>query len=998
MENPQAQMPQGQPGQAPQQMQQGQPQQGGQDQQMQQVMQYVQQQMQQGAQPVDVAIQLIQQGLQPDMIMQVFVQMGMNEEEARESIESAMEGGQQEQGTGEETLEGNASNADEEMVEQSTSGTEASGQSSPAEEIQMRYGGGMPRRLRSFAEGGDNQELQAVMQQVQEMMQGGSDARQVMEQIQQAAQQGKISPETATAVLDQLGGMQQASNPQGDDAGMAAQSQDPQMMDPNMAAPDSAMGMMKFGGNLKKLMSRAYGGAAVAPGTDSKTYAQDRAKMFVDAVKNNAFKSTLDDEFPSLGGNQMAYGGDLPKAVNGFDVTKYKTADEAELAARRYAETLDPEKAKTFDWKSEAGKWKEPEFKFEAGKAYELDPATGKPRVINQTAYPYQQQQYVQGYGAVNPVQYQNPMGNGVFGNMYAGASPFARMVAGFGTNNQYDPRITGANLPGGMSGSQFLGAVGANGLVPGMAGNVAGQNWRIGEAEKFKEGSIWKGNRRKGVRYQIDWGNANAINPATVASAPTSNNASGYVPNAAGPGYSGFNADANGDGIPDYLGLGTTTMNATGNTQNQSAASLEQMRIAAANAGVPMNTNLANQTLVAPGSTDVVNPASEVNQVDQSANAINSYPKNNQGQAPFASQSMMAAEPMMQNTETPAFVPNQTYMNFADPRNTSVPAQFIPAPDVLPAGTENTNVIKQPVVSGNRTIVKKNPVVAPVKTVAAPVVNSNKPSSEDYQKRIDAMEREDIGLNADKIDKFTKLKEQALAREAKEKQQAQLAATRAKSALKTQKQQEAANRQTNNNLNSLAYGGNVDPAALENAINLINRAFGGMIPKALDGMNLGSEDKDANKIPDYLQFENLPGNSVNSGTIEQSAGKKMNIDWNQVGAAAGDMYMNSATKATNFFNKMNTLDPEREQARYSAMNRASDSFESMSQGQYDDAGNYIPNSVGNQVFNSTDSNYNNQPTIYAYGGRVYEIGGDVDLDDDEMEQLAAAGFKFSRV
>jgi hypothetical protein len=39
MENPQAQMPQGQPGPAPEQMQQGAPQQGGQDAQMQQIMQ-----------------------------------------------------------------------------------------------------------------------------------------------------------------------------------------------------------------------------------------------------------------------------------------------------------------------------------------------------------------------------------------------------------------------------------------------------------------------------------------------------------------------------------------------------------------------------------------------------------------------------------------------------------------------------------------------------------------------------------------------------------------------------------------------------------------------------------------------------------------------------------------------------------------------------------------------------------------------------------------------
>ena len=72
MENPQAQMPQGQPG-----MEQGQaPQQGGQDQQMQQLMQAVQQMIQQGAQPTDVAAELLGQQVPPEVIMQVFVQMG----------------------------------------------------------------------------------------------------------------------------------------------------------------------------------------------------------------------------------------------------------------------------------------------------------------------------------------------------------------------------------------------------------------------------------------------------------------------------------------------------------------------------------------------------------------------------------------------------------------------------------------------------------------------------------------------------------------------------------------------------------------------------------------------------------------------------------------------------------------------------------------------------------------------------------------------------------
>jgi hypothetical protein len=66
--------------------------------------------------------------------------------------------------------------------------------------------------------------------------------------------------------------------------------------------------------------------------------------------------------------------------------------------------------------------------------------------------------------------------------------------------------------------------------------------------------------------------------------------------------------------------------------------------------------------------------------------------------------------------------------------------------------------------------------------------------------------------------------------------------------------------------------------------------------------------------------------------------------------------------------------------------------------GSYDQWGNAFVDDRGNESFNPTDSNYSNQSQIFAYGGKVYEIGGEVDLDDDEMEQLAAAGFKLSRV
>lgn len=1203
MENPQAQMPQGQPGQAPEQMQQGapqgQPQQGGQDPQMQQIMQLVQQMMQQGAQPADAAAELLAKQVPPEMIMQVFVQMGMPEQDAQAAIEQAMQGGQQPQNPGEEQMEGQASNPQEEMVEQGAPAPDQGGQPSPAEEIQMRYGGGMPRRLRSYAAGGDNQEMQAVMQQVQEMMSQGADARQVMEQIQAAAQQGQISPETATSVMEQLSGMQQATDPQGSDAAMTDGSQDPQALDPNVPAPDSAMGMAKFGGNLKKLMSRAYGGPAVAPGTDSKTYAKDRTSMFVGAVKNSAYKSTLDDEFPSLGGNQRAYGGDIPKADLGADIKNAKTKDEAELAAYRYRQTLSPEEQAKFNIDETLKTWKEPEFKAEAGKQYELDPTTGKLKVVEAKTTNYgqasdwwpsnepgiqmtyinskgekiganqynqqfgNQQQYTQGYGAVNPVGYQNPMGNTFWDNVNAGASPFARMMSGIGTNNMYDPRITGANLPGGMNANQFLGAIGPNGLVPGMAGKIGEQNWRVGEAEKFKEGSIWKGNRRKGVRYQIDWGDAAAMNPAAPAG-PQAGPANSITPINGVTQYAGYQ-DANGlNPAP-----GGTTLQ-TDMYGNQTAIAPPDWRTANAQVpgtvsfNQPSAANVANQSLVAPGSTDVVNPASEVNQVDQNAIDVtaqtetgvkgiqdgklveqdyreNKYDRQanrqlgkddrqagrqlrkderavadesiNQGAAVdknVTEEAKRAAiiKEMDQGYRNPKtkdkFIPKADGDNNFDRKDFRSDKQYYKSlypnlnkndiklisksfglgedPYDMSGGTAEVDKSKvyeskqdirntrQEDRQANRAENKeaRQELVSNVKGMLAGQRNkayggepgdcpegmvwseedqacvpiANTPESKPLDASIAVGENNQFtanysgavgpnGIATSNVgfgynpNENTSLKgsydanNQSVMLQGKKTWDVgngQLGVSGSYTTpvggmnrgnfngnvhYDTQlgKGANAVPVKLNFGIGQQAYGGNVDPAALENAIALINRAFGGRIPRADNGINLGSEDTDANNIPDYLQAENLPVDPFsNNGTIEQSAGKKLDINWNQVGAAAGDMYMNGAGKVTNFMNKMHAINPERDKAKLSALNRSSNTYDTMKQGLYGQQGDFIPNDIGNQVLNPTDTYYNNQRQIFAYGGKVYEIGGQVDLEDHEMEQLAMAGFKLSRV
>ena len=521
-----------------------------------------------------------------------------------------------------------------------------------------------------------------------------------------------------------------------------------------------------------------------------------------------------------------------------------------------------------------------------------------------------------------------------------------------------YDPRITGANLPGGMNANQFLGAIGPNGLVPGMAGNVAGQNWRVGEAEKFKEGSIWKGNRRKGVRYQIDWGDATAANPAAPAG-PENNPLTG---NQGTPVLDSKGNQITSDGSNMMWNSGnmpTLDNPNPSSTTNQPSAAV-----------------VANQSTVAPGYTDVVNPASEVNTVDQNANA---------GAGSSGFMPTVQTETGVKGIEDGKLVEKEyrrdKYDRQADRqlrRTERDAANQPPAPDLTVSDQAPKGSPDPSITMGNQ----GNPVAG---VTPNSVLNYN-PGEKPWENApTPPPSAREIRQDKRAIKKENRQAARAMRN---------MANDNADQSQMPEVMQQAFQQQ--------AYGGNVDPVALENAVALINRAFGGRIPRADNGLNLGSEDTDKNKIPDYLQAENLPANQPNpfnkSGTIEDSAGKKLDINWNQVGAAAGDMYANAAGKVTNFMTKMNAMNPERDMAKLSALNRPSDTYDTMKQGLYDQAGNFIPNDIGNQVLNPTDINFNNQRQIFSYGGRVYEIGGEVDLDDNELAELAAAGFKLSRV
>jgi len=1055
MGNPEQQMPQGNP-EAMQ--QQGQPQQGGQDQQMQQIMQFVQQMLQQGAQPADIAAQLLERQVPPEAIMQIFVQMGMQEAEAQQTIQAAMQNGQpqQQQGQGEEQMEGQASNPQEEQMEQQGPPPTQPG-------AQMSYGGGLQRRQPLFAEGGDldQDELDTVVKEVEELMSSDVDTDTIIQRITQKAQNGDISPEVAQVILAELSTKKQASDPSGSDVAMQNQSNDPQAYTPDMGAPDQQMGYSKFGGNLKRLLTKAYGGSTDAPEEGSKNYAEDRTNMFLDTIKNNTYKSILNGSFNRDGSVSeaytsptMSYGGGIPKAAGGInlkdgkvviDPTQYKSEAEYKAAALdwNYANpenTVGMDLYKANPWKApEVAKvdkasytWDEASKSFKPAAAATTTTNTGDFRagdILGRDSYgdyvthadgtmkrlpaggiwenppgAYTQQYGGYGQGNFNPVAYGRP-GNTLFDNLYSGANPMGRFLANSG-NRYSDLNVTGNNLPGGMSGAEFLGAAGQNGLFPGMAGKIGDQSWRIGEGEKFKEGSFWKGNRRKGTRYQVDWGNAAAMNPA--------GNVPGYNPTALGPGYSGYDADANGDGLPDFLSRPNetaapvaTTNPVTTTTNPVTSPVAEDVTSSSTDASVPPDATAINPTETASVVNSGTYPEDDYNalagvtraelenynlerQRAASEGAINGYPVNQQGQAPLYS----GEQPMMSATEQDVyqapldqgFTKNSNYDVYGNPTTTGVPAEYTPEADASTEvlmesdGPTNYKAPKKPIAK-KKTVLSQTPAV----------------------KKQGVQQGSQDPITAAKRLAFENLTNPTLENQ------------RNREGFKTEAEWKAYvgiqnKTRARHNAFSIppkAYGGNIDPQALHNAINLINRAYGGMIPRAGGGIDLGSIDTDGNKIPDYLQFENLPANQPsigeNTGTLDTSVDKESTWDWNSF----GDSYITNAPRATNIMNKANAAPGvlANKIGRQSAINDTARSFESQSQGLYDQQGNWIPNNIGNPNLHQTNSNYADQNQIskyggnvFKFGGKVYEMGGVVDLTEDELRQLRAAGMNLTQV
>ena len=658
----------------------------------------------------------------------------------------------------------------------------------------------------------------------------------------------------------------------------------------------------------------------------------------------------------------MSYGGGIPKAEGGInlkdgkvviDPTQYKSEAEYKAAALDW-NYANPENTVGMDL-YKANPWKAPEVAKVDKASYTWDEASGsfKPAaaattttntgvaragdVLGQDAYgafvthtdgsmhrlpgntpapgAYNQQYGGYGQGNFNPVAYGRP-GNTLFDQLYSGANPAARFFANSG-NRYSDVNVKGDNLPGGMTGEQFLAAVGKNGLFPGMAGTIGDQSWRIAEGEEYKTGNFFNKHRTKGTKFKVDWGNTAAMNPASAGKKDT------YM-------IDGKPVQMNDQELMQYLDKSKETPTASGTPAN--------------NLGMGVIPNKSNQTAILSDPTKQA-PAA----ISNGENMIYNNPN----------------APIMQD-------PNAVATN---------------TPVATPTAINPTAATASVVNSGTY----------PEDDYPNEMANETKASMEMYKQ--DAIDKQNAEIEQQASDQYFGYQENV---DKFKKGQTDQGLEWSETANQWVPQGQDAEIKKVSKLVSRSFqnGGAITNEALYNAIHLINRAYGGMIPKAWGG---GNVDKNGNKIPDYLEIEDQPSIGENTGTLDTSVDKERTWDWNSF----GDTYMTNAPKVTNIMNRANAAPGvlANEIGRQSAMNDTARSFESQSQGLYDQQGNWIPNNIGNQNIHGTNSNFAEQNQIskyggnvFKYGGKVYEMGGVVDLTEEELAELRAAGVNLTQV
>lgn len=504
--------------------QQGAPQQGGgQDQAMQQIMQMVEQMIQQGAQPADVAAELLGQQVPPEAIMQVFVQMGLPEQEAQAAIEQAMQAGPPQEGAPQGPPQGQPSPEEMAAMEQQQGQppmmwhggdhgekVKNAGYSSGLLAAQLLEDKGFTKTLKridrpqpapppatppvpgfnpAYTMSAKFGQKDARIERDPTELAARNDQTRIGEEAKE-----KMTPEEWEQYRKDLEITKGHTN-----INVATQ---PNYMVPQVETnyekntdgtyATATLDNMKAGGDMfRKLMKKAWGGKLTAPAASSEDYVSDRAAMFVNAIKQNTAMSTLNE---SMTGDPFANAG-LPSASLG-GLPKFTGTENSEVNSETAGDD---------------------DLAFNEQQQAYIDNLKSGFKKIQEQGNINQQGVNYQGFSGYNPymnnmtVGYRDPRQFTMMDELQRGTNPWARFLGNTGRTFS-NPTIRGNNLPGGMSGADFLSQMkGMSGVGP------DGTPYRVSAGERYveKDGTFLKNLNpfvrrqptRRGVRYNIDYG-----------------------------------------------------------------------------------------------------------------------------------------------------------------------------------------------------------------------------------------------------------------------------------------------------------------------------------------------------------------------------------------------------------------------------------------------------------------------------------------------------------
>lgn len=158
---------------------------------------------------------------------------------------------------------------------------------------------------------------------------------------------------------------------------------------------------------------------------------------------------------------------------------------------------------------------------------------------------------------------------------------------------------------------------------------------------------------------------------------------------------------------------------------------------------------------------------------------------------------------------------------------------------------------------------------------------------------------------------------------------------------------------------------------------------------KEIPLFNKDGSSMTGNDITKIINDENAKNKLDKQNQKQQKINKRQMI---------ADAMMGTAQKTQQFFDSINNYNPARERAVLDTTNLfLPQQNQNADRGQYDQWGSFRPNKQGNDIFNPTDTNFNLQNQIFAFGGGV-ELGQSIDLTDEEHEILKANGFKLKKL